>query len=72
MDYKLIEELSYLERSSLVTVEKLYLYAKERGIEKCEIEIQYADGGGFYYGTRDLQEADIVVKDESYGKVIIL
>ncbi|MDF2884880.1 MAG: hypothetical protein K0R54_5450 [Clostridiaceae bacterium] len=55
-----------------MTIKDLYVYAQERGIENCEVEIQYADGGGCYHGTRDLNEHDIEVKEESYGKIVVL
>lgn len=55
-----------------MTIKDLYEYAVKNGVENCDIEIQYADGGGFYYGTRDLYECDIEIENKSYGKVIIL
>lgn len=55
-----------------MTIKELFMYAQEKGIEDCEVEIQYADSGGFYYGTRDLNEADIEIEDKSYGKIVIL
>jgi len=55
-----------------MTIKDLYVYAQEKGIENCEVEIQYADGGGYYQGTRDLDESEIVVKEETWGTIIIL
>jgi len=46
-----------------MTIEELYEWAKKRNYEKLECEIQYADGGGYYYGTRDLSELDIEVEN---------
>lgn len=55
-----------------MTIEQLYLYAKEKGIEKCKAEIQYADGGGIYHGTRDIDLDDIVIKEEGTQKTVVL
>ena len=55
-----------------MTIKDLYKYAVKKGLEDCEVEIQYADGGGFYYGTRDLEESEISVEEKSYGKIVIL
>ena len=55
-----------------MTIKDLYEYAQEKGLENCEVEIQHADGGGFYYGIRDLEECNITVEEKGYGKVIIL
>ena len=55
-----------------MTIKDLYVYAQEKGIENYEVEIQYADGGGFYHGTRDLREDEIEVKEETWGTMIIL
>ena len=35
-----------------MTVQELYDFAKERNILDYEIEAQYADDGGYYYGSR--------------------
>jgi len=59
-------------KENQMTIKDLYVYAQEKGIENCEVEIQYADGGGFYHGTRDLEESEIVVKEETWGTLIIL
>ncbi len=50
-----------------MSIEELYEWAKKHNYEKLECEIQYADGGGFYYGTRDLRESDIEVKNGVVG-----
>lgn len=55
-----------------MTIKDLYEYAQKNRIENCEVEIQYADGGGFYYGTRDLEESEISIEEKSYGKIVIL
>ena len=61
-----------MKEVTIVTIKDLYEYAQKNGIENCEVEIQYADGGGFYYGTRDLEESEISVEEKSYGKIVIL
>jgi hypothetical protein len=55
-----------------MTITDLYNYAKEEEVENCEVEIQYADGGGFHHGTRDLREDEIEVEDKGYGKIVVL
>lgn len=44
-----------------MTIKYLYEWAIENGVEEYDIEIQYCDGGGFYYGTRTLYESDIEI-----------
>lgn len=53
-----------------MTVQKLYDFAKERNILDYEIEAQYADGGGYYYGSRTTDEGDIEI--ENNVKTIII
>ena len=53
-----------------MTIKDLYKYAVKKGLEDCEVEIQYADGGGFYYGTRDLEESEISVEEKVMGKLL--
>ena len=47
-----------------MTVKELYDFAKERNILDYEIEAQYADSGGYYYGSRTTDEGDIERKDD--------
>ena len=47
-----------------MTVQELYDFAKERNILDYEIEAQYADDGGYYYGSRTTNEDDIERKDD--------
>lgn len=47
-----------------MTIKDLYEYAVKKGLENSEVEIQYADSGGFYYGTRDLKEVVTIPKSE--------
>ena len=37
-----------------MTIQELYDWAVENGCEDYEIQIQYADDGGYYYGFRDV------------------
>ena len=55
-----------------MTIKDLYEYAVKKGLENSEVKIQYADSGGFYYGTRDLEESEISIEEKSYEKVVIL
>lgn len=55
-----------------MTIQELYEYAKKNDALDCEIEIQYRDGGGCYSGTDTLREEEIEIKNENYGKVVIL
>ncbi len=55
-----------------MTIEDLYCYAQERGIENMKVEIQYSDGGGNYCGTRDLEEFEIEIQQNTYETVVIL
>ena len=55
-----------------MTVEELYQWAKENNVEKCEVEIQYRDGGGIYYGTDELIEEDIEIKIVGNKGVVVL
>ena len=52
------------EETSNTTVQELYDFAKERNILDYEIEAQYADDGGYYYGSRITDEGDIERKDD--------
>ena len=45
-----------------MTIKELYEWAKNNNAENMEIEIQYRDGGGFYYGRDISVEPEI---DES-------
>ena len=47
-----------------MTVHEFYDFATERTILDYEIEAQYADGGGYYYGSRITDEGDIERKDD--------
>lgn len=53
-----------------MTIKDLYEFAKENKFEDYEIEIQYRDGGGSYYGTDTLQLEDIEVQD--FAKTVVL
>lgn len=46
-----------------MTIQELYNFAKERNILDYEIEAQYADDGGSYYGSRTTDEYDIEIED---------
>ena len=46
-----------------MTIQQLYDYAKENNILDYEIEAQYADDGGFYYGSRDTHLDDIEIQE---------
>ena len=47
-----------------MTVQELYDYAKEKNILDYDIEAQYADSGGYYYGSRITDCGDIERKDD--------
>ena len=47
-----------------MTIKELYEWAVERGVENYNIEIQYRDGGGYYYGTDTLHQAYIEIVSE--------
>ena len=47
-----------------MTIQELYDFAKERNILDYDIEAQYADDGGYYYGSRITDEGDIEIKDD--------
>lgn len=53
-----------------MTPKELYEWALEHGVENCEIEIQYRDGGGYYSGTGGIDEINI--ENRSYGQVIVI
>jgi hypothetical protein len=44
-----------------MTIKQVYEWAVKNEVEEYDIEIQYCDGGGFYYGTRTLYESDIEI-----------
>lgn len=46
-----------------MTVQELYDFAKERNILDYKIEAQYCDSGGFYYGSRIIDDYEIEIKD---------
>lgn len=53
-----------------MTIKDLYEFAEKNKCEDYEIEIQYRDGGGSYYGTDTFQLEDIEVKD--FAKTVVL
>lgn len=53
-----------------MTIQELYDYAKENNILDYEIEAQYADDGGFYYGTRSINLFDMEIKENIKSVVI--
>lgn len=55
-----------------MTPKDLYEWAVEHGVENCNIEIQYRDDGGLFYGTTDASFNEIEIENKSYGKVIVL
>ena len=46
-----------------MTIKELYEMAQASHVEDYEIEIQYRDSGGYYYGTSELRKEDIDVND---------
>lgn len=44
-----------------MTIKDLYEWAVKNGVEDFDIEIQYRDGGGYYYGSSSLYESDIEI-----------
>ena len=57
-----------------MTVKELYEWAVSQGAEDLDIEIQYRDGGGFYYGVDDCDDPAIRPREHSYNteKVVLL
>lgn len=55
-----------------MTIGELYEWAKENQCENYDVEIQYRDSGGYYRGTADLREDEIVIDREKYGGTVIL
>ena len=44
-----------------MTIKDLYEWAVKNGVEDFDIEIQYRDDGGYYYGTSLLNGLDIEI-----------
>ena len=44
-----------------MTIKDLYEWAKEKGIEDYEIQIQWRDGGGYYSGKNLCVQEDIEI-----------
>lgn len=42
-----------------MTIKQLYEWAVKNEVENYDIEIQYRDSGGYYYGSSSLYESDI-------------
>lgn len=55
-----------------MTPRDLYEWAVRHDVQDCDIEIQYRDGGGYYSGTTVACIDEIEIKNECYGKVIVL
>lgn len=55
-----------------MTIAELYAWAVENDAEDYPVEIQHADDGGYYSGTRDLDQSDIVIESRAYGPVVVL
>ena len=55
-----------------MTPKDLYEWAVKHDVQDCDIEIQYRDDGGYYEGTTNARLDEIEIKNESYGKVIVL
>lgn len=55
-----------------MTPRDLYEWAVKYDVQDCDIEIQYRDDGGYYCGTTDTRLDEIEIKNECYGKVIVL
>lgn len=53
-----------------MTIKDLYEWAVKNGVEDFDIEIQYRDGGGYYYGSSSLYESDIEI-DRLRSEVIL-
>lgn len=47
-----------------MTIKELYEFGVKNNIVDYDIEAQYADDGGYYYGSRNVCEPDIEIKDE--------
>lgn len=44
-----------------MTIKELYEWAIENEVEYYDVQIQYRDGGGYYYGSESLYESDIEI-----------
>lgn len=55
-----------------MTIAELYAWAVENYAEDYPVEIQYGDDGGYYSGTRDLNQGDISIEPSAYGPVVVL
>lgn len=53
-----------------MTIKELYEWAIENGVEDYYIEIQYRDGGGYYYGSSSLCESDIEIDHIRYEVIL--
>lgn len=51
-----------------MTIKELYDWACKNSVEDFEIEIQYRDSGGYYYGT----DSDIVPEIYANEEVVVL
>lgn len=51
-----------------MTIQELYEYAKENGLLDYEIEINYRDDGGYYYGT----DCELCLEINEDKKVLVL
>lgn len=47
-----------------MTIKELYDWAVENGVADFDIQIQYRDGGGYYYGSSALWKEDIEINKE--------
>lgn len=46
-----------------MTIKELYEFGVKNNIVDYEIEAQYADGGGYYYGSRSTDESEIEIQN---------
>ena len=55
-----------------MTVREFFDWAKRNNCLDYEVEIQYRDSGGCYYGTDDLRESEIEINREKYNGIVII
>lgn len=55
-----------------MTIAELYNWAVKNHAENLEIEVQYRDDGGWYYGTDDYIEPEITKSEHGNEDVVLL
>ena len=61
-----------MERTEEMTVKELYEWAVEHSADSLDIEIQYRDEGGSYYGVDDCVPYICPKQDEGHTDLVVL